>query len=203
MILIQIIAGYVGTAILLIGMFVYLMAIIKGKVISNRVTWGVWVIVNALFCTSYYESVGFVSSIWTPLAYLIGTVFIFLFLLKYGKSGQWTWVEKWCLLGTGVILILWMILKSPLITLTLTMFIDIIGAIPLIITVWKDPAADYGPAWYFGFGANLVNLLAIEHWDYANLSYPLYLTVLTFTVAILIRFPHFLRPLNQNDLIKI
>src|SRR3990167_8290819 len=161
-----IIAGYVGAVILIISLFVYLFAIKKGKVTSNRVTWGVWILVNALFCASYYESVGLVSSIWVPLVYLISTIIIFLFLLAYGASGEWTWVEKVCLVGVGVILMLWIIFRAPLTTLTLTMMIDILGAIPLIVAVWKNPEIDYGPAWYFGFGANAINLLAIEHWDY-------------------------------------
>ncbi|KKR28198.1 MAG: hypothetical protein UT61_C0055G0003 [Candidatus Woesebacteria bacterium GW2011_GWA1_39_8] len=197
-----IIAGYVGAVILIISLFVYLFAIKKGKVTSNRVTWGVWILVNALFCASYYESVGLVSSIWVPLVYLISTIIIFLFLLAYGASGEWTWVEKVCLVGVGVILMLWIIFRAPLTTLTLTMMIDILGAIPLIVAVWKNPEIDYGPAWYFGFGANAINLLAIEHWDYANASYPLYLTILTLTVSVLIRFPRFLRTQKTSVFVK-
>lgn len=194
-------SGYIGATILVAGFFVYINAIIKHKVISNRVTWGIWVLVNTLFCVSYYESVGLVSSIWVPLAYLISTIIIFLFLLAYGASGEWTWVEKGCLVGAGVILISWIIFRASLTTLTLTMLIDILGAIPLIVTVWKDPTSDYGPAWYFGFGANAINLLAIDRWDYANASYPLYLAILTFTVSILILFPRLLR--TQKTLIFV
>src|SRR3989344_1115520 len=138
----KILLGYFSGAVLFIGFVTYLRAITKNKVSSNRVTWGIWILVNALFCASYYESVGFVSSIWTPLVYLFGTAIVFIFLLKYGTVGYWTWVEKGALIGVSTILLFWFISQSPLGTLTLTLIIDILGAVPLIVTVWKDPTVD-------------------------------------------------------------
>lgn len=187
------ISGYAAGVILTIGLVIYLVAIAKGKASSNRVTWGIWVLVNTLFVFSYYKANGIVTSIWVPLVYLFGTIAIFLFLLKFGEPGYWSWVEKVALVGVCLILILWFIYQSPLATLTFTLLIDILGAVPLIVTVWKNPKADYAPAWYFGFVANALNLFAIEQWDYANASYPVYLTLLTLIVATLIRFPLFLR----------
>src|SRR3989344_8450427 len=103
--------GYLSGVVLFIGFIFYLKAIAKGKVSSNRVTWGVWILVNALFCVSYYMSVGLVSSIWAPLVYLIGTILVFIFLLKYGGKGHWTWVEKIVLCGVGVVLLSWSIFQ--------------------------------------------------------------------------------------------
>ena len=185
----QYIIGYLSGVVLFIGLVFYLVAIYKGKASSNRVTWGVWILVNALFCASYYASVGLVASIWVPLVYLVGTLLIFIFLLRYGKPGYWEWSDKAALIGVFIILIFWFIFRSPLATLTFTLLIDIIGAIPLIHTVWKDPKTDYGPAWYLGFIANALNLFAVEKWDYANAIYPVYLTILTLTVSLLIAFP--------------
>ena len=188
------ISGYAAGVILTIGLVIYLVAIVMGKVSSNRVTWGIWILVNILLFFSYYELNGIVTSIWVPLVYLFGVVAIFLFLLKFGEPGYWSWVEKVALVGVSLIFILWFIYQSPLATLTFTLLIDILGAIPLIVTVWKNPRADYAPAWYLGFVANVLNLFAIEQWDYANASYPIYLALLTLIVATLIRFPLFLRP---------
>jgi hypothetical protein len=190
-------SGWVSGGILIIGLGIYLRAIAQGKASSNRVTWGIWVLVNGLFCFSYYEANGLVASIWVPFVYLAGTAAIFIFLLKFGQQGHWSWVEKTALLCVGIILALWFIFQSPLSTLTLTLLVDIFGAVPLIVTVWRDPRADYAPAWYVGLVANTLNLLAVEQWDYANASYPLYLTLLTLTMSVLIRFP---RPLYFKKL---
>ena len=194
MITTKLLMGYLGGSILFVGFIVYLRAIVRGAVTSNRVTWGVWVLVQALFAASYYESVGFVSSIWIPLVYLLGTFLVFIFLLKYGNRGYWSWVEKGSIIGVFLILLLWYIYQSSLTALTLTLFIDILGAIPLVVTVWKNPTADYAPAWYFGFASNTLNLFAIEKWDYANAVYPTYLALMTLVISILLALPR-----NKHD----
>src|SRR3989344_3819008 len=162
--------------------------IAQGRVTSNRVTWGVWMLVQILFVISYYQSVGLVTSIWVPIVYLFGTVLIFISLLKYSGKGSWSWIEKIALISVIIISAIWFITESSLVALTLTLIIDTIGAIPLVMTVWRDPNADYAPAWYLGFISNALNLFAIEKWDYANAVYPIYLTVMTFTVASILKF---------------
>ena len=61
------ISGYAAGVILTIGLVIYLVAIVMGKVSSNRVTWGIWILVNILLFFSYYELNGIVTSIWVPL----------------------------------------------------------------------------------------------------------------------------------------
>lgn len=178
--------GYTASIILVVGLIIYLRAILKGKVTSNRVTWGVWTLVNLLFVSSYYTSVGLVSSMWVGLAYVFGTAMIFIFLMRYGKEGYWTWVETTSITAVIAISVVWFVTRSPFAVLILTLCIDVLGAIPLFVALWKNPRADYGPAWYLGFLANFLNLLAIEKWDYVNAIYPLYLTVLTLIVSTLI-----------------
>ena len=181
-------AGYFGGTVLFVGFIVYFKAIAQGRVTSNRVTWGVWMLVQILFVISYYQSVGLVTSIWVPIVYLFGTVLIFISLLKYSGKGSWSWIEKIALISVIIISAIWFITESSLVALTLTLIIDTIGAIPLVMTVWRDPNADYAPAWYLGFISNALNLFAIEKWDYANAVYPIYLTVVTFTVASILKF---------------
>ena len=178
--------GYLSGAILLLAIPIYLRGIYKYNFSSNRVTWGVWILVNALFCFSYYKSVGLVSSIWVPFVYLFSIIVIFIFLIKFGRPGSFTWVEKNVLISIPLILIFWFFSKSAIAVLTLTLLIDILGSIPLIITLWKNSKADYATAWYIGFIANFLNLFAIEKWDYANAIYPVYLVLLTFVCSILL-----------------
>ncbi len=191
--LFKIITGYMSGIVTIIAAIVYLRAIIQGKVHSNRVTWGIWTLVTFLICIYYYQTVGLVSSIWVSVAYFFGTALTFIALLKYAKSGEWTWVEKIALVGVFITVILRIIFNSPIVALSLTMLIDAIGAIPLIMTVYIDSSADYGPAWLIGFISNFANLFAVEKWDFSNAGYPVYMVILTLTVTVLIYFPRFLR----------
>ena len=187
------IVGYTAGAITIIAVLVYLSAIIKGKVHSNKLTWAVWSLVTLMICVYYYQTVGLVSSIWVSIAYFFGTLLTFILLLKYGGKGQWSWVEKMALTGVFITLFFRIIFNSPLIALALTMLIDAIGAIPLIVTVYKDFKNDYRLAWLLGLTSNIVNLFAVEKWDFGNAGYPIYMVALTLTVTVLLYFPNFLR----------
>ena len=187
------IVGYTAGTITIIAVLLYLRAIIKGKVHSNKFTWAVWSLVTLMICVYYYQTVGLVSSIWVSIAYFFGTLLTFILLLKYGGKGQWTWVEKMALIGVVVTLFFRIIFNSPIIALALTMLIDAIGAIPLIVTVYKDSTSDYRLAWLLGLTSNVVNLFAVEKWDFGNAGYPIYMVVLTLSVTVLLYFPNFLR----------
>ena len=189
MALIKPISGYVASILLVIALIMYLRAVLHGKVYSNKVTWGVWVIVNFMLSFYYYQTVGLVNTIWVSLVACIGSVAIFVSLVIYGKKGQWTWLEKVILVAVGIILVLKIILDSSIIALTLTILTDAIGSVPLIVTVYKDPKSEYGPSWYMGLIAHSLNLVAVNRWDYANTAYPIYFVLLMITVSFLIRFP--------------
>ena len=190
------IVGYTAGTITIIAALIYLRAIIKGKVHSNKLTWGVWSLVTLMICVYYYQTVGLVSSIWVSIAYFFGTLLTFILLLKYGDKGQWTWVEKMALMGVAIVFFLRIVFNSPIIALALTMLIDAIGAIPLIVTIYKDSKSDYRLAWLLGLTSNIVNLFAVEKWDFSNAGYPIYMVALTLTVTVLLYFPNFLRTEN-------
>lgn len=192
-------AGYIGGVFTIIACISYIKAIIVGKVQSNRVTWGIWVLVTGLISLYYYQTNGLVSSIWVSIAYFIGTTITFVLLLMYSHKGYWTLVEKIALVGVVIVFIFRIILNSsPIFALSLTMVIDIIGAIPLVVAVYKDSTIDYKFAWFLGLISNIINIFAVEKWDYNNAGYPIYMVILTFTVTILLYFPNFLRKIEYK-----
>lgn len=192
-------AGYISGFLCIAAFIMYLKQVQKGRVSSNKVAWGIWTIVSGLLCISYYETVGFVNNIWVSLAYFVGVLLIFLALCIRSKENSWGMVEKISLVGVFITLIIWLVYKSPLIALTSIMIIDLLGAVPMIMNAYKNPASEHAPSWYMGFSANFVNLLAVEKWDYANATYPIYLTLVTLCVALLTHFPRFLRSRRKEN----
>ncbi len=190
----ELVAGYASGMLVIFSLILYLRAILQGRVHSNSVTWGIWVIVTGMLAISYYQSVGFVAAIWVSLATFIGTLLIFIFLLVCAPRGAWTWVEKTSIFAIVLIIPLWIFFHDPLLALTLTMLVDIFGAIPLVHTLYFDHTSEDGPAWVLAFIANILNLFAVEQWDYAHATYPLYLAFLTFVITGLIYFPIFFGP---------
>lgn len=187
----QVAAGYAGSTVCLVAMAVYIAAIIKGKVHSNRVTWGVWIPVTAMLVVTYWQTNGLVASMWVPVVYFVGTVLTYIALRIFAEKGEWTWVERFGLVGAGIAIALWVAFHSGILGLTLTLIVDTIGSIVIVKTVYKDAKAEYLPAWIIGFAGNSVNLFAVERWDYANAAYPIYMVALTGTVTVLAGFPKF------------
>lgn len=193
MINLQEMTGYIGGILVLLSCLLYMWSIVKGKTVSNKVTWGVWTLVTALTLFTYYGTNGLASSIWTLVAYLIGTLCIFVLLLLYAQGGQWTWLERFVIVGVVATVVAWVLFRSSELAMTLVLIVDILGSLLVVKYAFKSPSGEYGPAWYLAFIGNLVNLIAIAKWDYNNAVYPLYLTVLTVTVSILVAFPTLFR----------
>ena len=187
---VRLLAGYVGGVTCIVALVIYLQAILRGKASSNRTTWGVWIFVTAFLGIYYYQTVGFANTIWVSFSYFVGTLMVFIFLLLFTEKGQWTWVEKTAVVCLVITLVLYaMFHLQPIMALYLTMFVDLVGTIPLVQAVYNDPRTEHGPAWYLGLFANVINLLAVEKWDYPNAGYPIWLLLMTLTVSVLIRFP--------------
>jgi hypothetical protein len=178
--------GVISSGITLIAGIVYMTAAFKGKVESNKVTWAVWTPVTIMLAFGYWQANGWTSSIWVPIMYVFVTFFTFLALQIGGKGGQWTWVEKSALWGAAIVIILWAIFHSGVLGMTLTLLVDLIGAIVIIISAYKHPEGEYPLGWYLGWLGNAINLFAIEKWDYSNAVYPLYLFFLTLIVSVLV-----------------
>lgn len=185
MIPIKELAGYTSGIITIVALIVYLWAILNHRVESNKAAWGIWTIVTGMILLAYYDSVGFVDNIWVSIAYFFGVLLVFLMLNIYSKKETWTWVEKFSLVGVAIISIIWCVYKSSELALFLTLGIDLLGALPIILSTYRNPKGEFALAWYLGFIANTINLMAVEKWDLINALYPIYLASMTLIVAIL------------------
>ncbi len=188
--LIHTFAGYLGGIVCVLAMIVYIWAILKEKVSTNRVTWGIWTLVTLMLLIGYFRVLdtqedSSKDSIWVSVAYFVSTTAVFLVLLAKKNLGvtEWTWVEKVCLGGTVLTLILWSIAQSSIMLLSLSMIVYILGFIILGIAVYENPKTEYAPAWWLGASANIINLFAIKTWDYEHVGYPIYMAAFTIVIA--------------------
>jgi hypothetical protein len=178
--------GAIAGMTTLAGFVPYWLSIVRGKTKPNRATWAIWSIVGLLLSSSYW-AVGARDTLWVPLSYVIGPVVTSLLGLRWGEGG-WTRFDRRCLMGTGVSVVLWIVLKSPLVALGLNLLIDFLGALPTIEKAARDPEGEDRLAWIIFAIGNGFNLLAIGQWSWAIASYPVYLfSVCSWVVFLLLR----------------
>jgi hypothetical protein len=190
--------GAIAGATTLLGFVPYWMSIVGGKTQPNRATWVIWSIVGVILSSSYWAA-GARGTIWVPLSYVIGPIVTSLLGIRWGVGG-WTKFDRRCLMGTAVSLVLWILLKSPLVALGLNLLIDFLGALPTIAKTTRDPEGEDRLAWLLFAIGNGFNLLAIEQWTWAIAAYPVYLFVLCVWMIVLLVRPRKLRSATEMNL---
>jgi hypothetical protein len=179
--------GIIAGIISLIATLPYIISILKRKTKPSRTTWSVWSILSIVIAINYIQ-VGGGSAVWVYIGYAFGVTVIGLLSFRYGEGG-WTIMDKICLGGVMLSLIIWWYSGSALLSLFSILTVDIFGAIPTILKAYKKPEEEDKIAWALGFSANLLNLFAIQVWTFSLVIYPIYLFTMTGLVTLLTVLP--------------
>ena len=163
-----------------IGFLPYWWAIWQGQTRPNRATWWIWSVVGIAIALSY-RAAGADATMWVPITYIIGPLGTSLLGIKFGEGG-WTKLDRLCLVGVGIGLILWGLYRSPELTLIINIGIDLLGALPTIRKSWYDPKSENRLAWLCFAVASTCNLFAIDRWQWQVAIYPIYMFFITITI---------------------
>jgi hypothetical protein len=178
------ILGMAAGLILLLGNIPYILSIRRGDTRPNRVTWGIWTTIGFILVGSYY-AIGATNTLWLPISQVISQLIITCYAFKYSK-GRWQKLDRICLAGAGLSLLLWWRSGSPLVALAMNIAMDILGAIPTIKKIYYEPDSEDLLFWVMAFSASVLNLFAIESFTWSFVVFPLYLFILNITVLILL-----------------
>lgn len=181
---IQTLLGQAAGVVSLLGFVPYIVEIVRGKTRPNRATWWIWTVVGAMLCASYYAS-GARHSIWVPASYVAGPLLTALLSLKYGEGG-WDRFDRNCLGASLLSLVLWWLVRSPLLALLANIGIDLLGALPTLRKAYREPESESLLSWAIFLLADALNLCAIGVWTLSTALYPLYLFALAATLVALL-----------------
>jgi hypothetical protein len=169
--------GAIAGMLSLAGFIPYWWAIWQHKTCPNRATWWIWTMVGVMIAISY-RAIGADSTMWVPISYVIGPLGTAVLSIKFGEGG-WTKLDRTCLLGVGIGLILWGVARSPDLTLGMNIGIDFLGALPTIRKSIHDPYSEDQFSWLLFALSSIVNLLAIDQWGWSIAIYPIYILLIT------------------------
>ncbi|MES2213894.1 MAG: hypothetical protein V4465_00675 [Patescibacteria group bacterium] len=190
------IAGLLAGITSFASFLLYYISIVRGKTIPNRATWFILTVVGTLICTSYY-SLGARDTIWIPVSYVIGPLITFLLSIKYGEGG-WTNFDRWCLFGSGVSLFFWWLFDSALLALLINILIDLFGMLPTLRKSYLRKESEEPFPWLITFLSCMLNILAIETWDFSIWIYPIYMLIINGAVFLLLYYPEKIRSLKLS-----
>ena len=173
-------AGVVATA----AFAIYLRSTFRGQTKPNRATWWILTVVGFMLAGSYH-SLGARHTIWLAVSYALCPLVTAIVSLKHGEGG-WTQFDRACLIVAGISAVLWWLCHSPLVALLINLFIDFVGLLPTIRKSHERPASENRIAWLIAFLASVLNLFAVERWEFAIAVYPLYMALGNGVIAVLL-----------------
>lgn len=197
--MITFITQYLGEIAGLISFGAYLIYIIstfQGKTKPSRSTWWILTFVGILIFASSY-SLNAKESTWIQLSYVVGPLIIGILSLfpKYGYGSKLLLIDKICLWGAILCILLWIIFNSPFVAFLGSIIVDFIGLVPTIKKAYIDPKKENPIAWGIEMLASVVNALGVSIW-FSLISkdwiYALYLIILNGIITLLLWRP-FLR----------
>ncbi len=163
----------------------YIINTLKWKTKPNKITWWIWAAAPLIWAAATITSQWF---IWAVLpVFMAGFIPLIIFLASFiNKKSYWElWkLDYWCLALAILALLLWFITEQPLLAIIFWVLADFLAAIPLLIKVHKYPETE--TIWPFAAGliANISAFLVIENWVLEEYLFPLYLTVICFTIIL-------------------
>ena len=175
------VSGLIAGVISFAAHVLYIVTTVQRKTKPNRATWWIFTIVALIVLASYY-SAGARDTIWIPVSYALGALIIALLSLRYGEGG-WTTLDRICIFGAGVSIILWWLFTAPLLALFTNILVNLFGLLPTIRKSYLRPRGENLFAWELDFFASVINLFAVERWAFAIAVYPLYLVFLNGIIA--------------------
>lgn len=175
--------GYLAGALAALAYLVYIVDIFRLGTRPQRATWLIWSVVSILLLVGLLAK-GEQQMIWVPWAFAGGSSVIFLISLWRGVGG-WEKLDRICLGGAALSLVVWGLLGTPVVPILINLFVDLMGAIPTVKKVWRDPKSERNFGWIIFTAASTANLFAVKDWDIANGAYVVYMAVCTWLIVYL------------------
>lgn len=182
--ILSILAGviYVG------GYIPYIRAILQGETKPSKTSWLIWAALDSIIVAAMLvkhtvngQILGAVTGSWIVVA----------LAMKHGEPG-WTMLDKFCLGGAALGLLLWQTFQSPVLGVLTSLIVMIIGSIPTFVSAWKYPEHEDRIAWTMYWFSCVIALIAIPRWTILDAAQPCAFTAIESVMMYLL----WLRPLR-------
>ena len=131
---IQSILSVVAGILFIAGFFPYVRAVLVGTTKPAKASWIIWASLDSITLVGMFvqhsvngQIVGAVLGAWIVVA----------LALKYGIKG-WTWLDKFCLTGAVLGIVLWQAFSSPTLGIIISNSVVFLGSIPTFVSAFKD-----------------------------------------------------------------
>ncbi len=177
---------FLGLLFNVFGTAKYIIATLRGQTKPNRVTFFLWALAPLIaFAAQIHEGVG-LSSLMT---FIVGFNPLLIFLASFvNKRSVWKLhtLDKVCgalsLVGLG----LWLIFQTGEIAILFAIAADALAAIPTVVKSYHEPETENPWPFIAGIVSATVALLTAKVYDFATISFPVYILLICIILVYLI-----------------
>lgn len=173
--------------ILLLGLASYtagLSQMFQGKYAPSVFSRVVWLLLAAISFAGVLGSNGSTASTLLAGIFLAGNASICLVSFWKG-SRDFGRLELVCLALLAVSSLVWILFKAPLLSLCISLFAHLVGALPTYKRVWSKPESESTLFWFFFFAANVLGIFASKGSSLEAIVFPVYFTLFDGSLFIL------------------
>lgn len=180
--ILSVIAGVLFIA----GFIPYIRAILAGETKPAKASWLIWASLDTITIVGMYVQNSLNSQI---IGAMTGAWIVTALAVKYGVSG-WTKVDKFCIAGAVIGIVLWKMFSNPNLGIATSASVCFLGSIPTFVSAWKDPSKEDKIAWTIFWVSCVCAMLAIPKLTFEDVCQPLSF----FLVETIMMFILYIRP---------
>lgn len=153
-----------------------------GKAEPKKSSWLIWASLDTIIIAGMYAKHS-VNGLIVGAA--IGAWVVAILALKYGAPG-WSWLDKFCIAGAVLGVVLWKVFNSPTVGLAISLVILLLGSIPTFASVFEHPDKENKLGWTIFWLGCFFGVLAIPKMTFEDAAQPIvFLVIETTTMCLL------------------
>ncbi|AYG00350.1 hypothetical protein [Lactococcus allomyrinae] len=161
-------------------------AIIRGRVKPNRVTWLIWAIAPLISAAAAISS----GVTWAVLpVFMSGFGPTLVFTASFLKKEAYWGIERFdyiCGFVSILALIAWYLTKDPSVAIILAILSDVLAGLPTLFKGWRYPETENGFLYLGTLFSASTTFTEIKNWNLAEVAFPTYLILLSLSFFIVI-----------------
>lgn len=170
----------------IVGFIPYILSILKGKTKPAKASWVIWTILDTITVAGMYVQGTLNGQIIGATA---GAWIVVILAFMYGTKG-WTKLDKLCLIGAFVGIILWKLFNNPTLAILTSGIVVFIGSIPTFVSAWKDPTKENKAGWIIFWISYIFTMVSIPKFTFDYATQP----IIFFAIETIMMFLLFIKP---------